>query len=130
MLVDGLFGEVRFYDMHFTEVPATLAFLAQTVLRVMVAEVPLRKFGGGLLEMLIVGCAFCVEVPGVGGSLFLEVEIGGNGGIMLQKVVVLVPMPEFGLKVVFGKSWSVGLVGVGSHFYDFSKAINFIQNYY
>lgn len=55
MLVDGLFGEVRFYDMHFAKMPATLAFLAEAVGGVMMAEVPLRQLGGRLLEMFFVG---------------------------------------------------------------------------
>jgi hypothetical protein len=58
VLVDGLFGEVRFYDMHFAKMPATLAFLAEAVGGVMMAEVPFRQLGGRLLEMFFVGCAF------------------------------------------------------------------------
>ena len=61
-LVDGVFGEIGLYDMHFAEMSTTLTFIAETRLLIMMHEVSVGQFRSRFSEEFVVNQALLVVV--------------------------------------------------------------------
>lgn len=61
-LIDGSLGQVRLNDMKLAQMSSTLAFLADTLSRIMVAEIRFGQLGCSLVEDIFIMHALGVVV--------------------------------------------------------------------